>query len=62
MQFFRASIGTELSTGTWSPLYPLLLGYGRLLSPDPYREIVTAHIINVPIFVAAFLAFEFFLS
>jgi len=56
--------GTEwrrLITGTWSPLYPFLLGLGRLLRPDPYREIVTGHLINIPMFLAAFAAFEFFL-
>ena len=51
----------RLITGTWSPLYPFLLGLGRLLHPDPYREIVTGHLMNIPRFLAAFAAFEFFL-
>jgi hypothetical protein len=51
----------RLITGTWSPLYPFLLGSARRLSPDPYHEIAIGHLLNVLIFVGALGAFEFFL-
>jgi hypothetical protein len=55
-------IGSDrLITGTWSPLYPFLLGSARLLSPDPYHEVALGHLLNVLIFMCALGAFEFFL-
>lgn len=50
----------RIITGTWSPLYPLLLGLCRLLSPDPYREVIVGHFFNILIFLFAFAAFEYF--
>ena len=50
----------RIITGTWSPFYPFLLGLCRLLSPDPYREVIIGHLFNIPIFLCAFAAFEFF--
>jgi len=50
----------RIITGTWSPLYPLLLGLCRLLSPDPYREVIIGHFFNILIFLFAFATFEFF--
>jgi hypothetical protein len=51
----------RLITGTWSPLYPFLLGSARLLSPNPYHEVALGHLLNVLILVGALGAFEFFL-
>ena len=51
----------HIISGVWSPLYPLLLGLGRLVKPARYNESVTAHWINIPIFLFAFAGFEFFL-
>jgi hypothetical protein len=51
----------RLINGIWSPLYPFLLGIGRILHPTGYQEIATAHFINVAIFVLTFGSFEFFL-
>jgi hypothetical protein len=50
----------RLINGIWSPLYPFLLGLGRVLHPTGYQEIVTAHFFNIAIFVFAFGSFEFF--
>jgi hypothetical protein len=50
----------RIITGTWSPFYPFLLGLCRLLSPDPYREVIIGHLFNIAIFLCAFAAFEFF--
>ena len=53
----------RLISGTWSPLYPLLLGlFRRALNISPQNEIVAAHICNVIIFVFAFACFEVFLT
>jgi len=53
----------RLISGTWSPLYPLLLGlFRRALNISPQNEIVAAHIYNVIIFVFAFACFEVFLT
>ena len=47
----------------WSPLYPALLGIGRLVGPSTKRwELPTAHLLNFVIFVAALACFEFFYS
>jgi hypothetical protein len=51
----------RLINGTWSPLYPILLGLGRILRPDRYGEVVTGHLINIILFVGTFLAFEYLL-
>src|SRR5947208_12075235 len=47
----------RLINGTWSPLYPVLLGVGRILRPDRYSEVVTGHLVNFIIFLGAFSAF-----
>ena len=53
----------RLISGTWSPLYPVLLGlFRRALNISPQNEIVAAHICNVIIFVFAFACFEVFLT
>ena len=46
----------------WSPLYPLLLGVGRLIAgAGPRWEIVTMHVVNFACFVAMFASFEYLL-
>ena len=50
----------RIITGTWSPFYAFLLGLCRLLSPDPYREVIIGHFFNIVMFLCAFAAFEFF--
>ncbi len=51
----------RLVNPVWSPLYPFVLGLGRFIARDRYNEIVIGHFINIPIFLFAFAAFEFFL-
>jgi hypothetical protein len=46
----------------WSPLYPLLIGVGRLVSgAGPQWEVLTLHAVNVACFIAMFAAFEYLL-
>jgi len=46
----------------WSPLYPLLVGVGRLVAgAGPRWEIVTMHAVNLVCFVAMFASFEYLL-
>lgn len=53
----------HLINGTWSPLYPLLLGLFRLVfSISPANEIIAAHLFNVVLFLFALVCFEFFLK
>ena len=53
----------RLINGVWSPLYPILLGvFRRSFSISPRNEVVAAHLLNVGIFVFAFLGFEFLLK
>lgn len=52
----------RLINGTWSPLYPVLVGvFRRLFNIQPGGEIVAVHLLNIAIFAIAFLSFEFFL-
>lgn len=45
----------------WSPLYPTLLGIGRMVLPSTKRwELMGAHLVNLFIFGAALACFEFF--
>src|SRR5688572_19568718 len=47
--------------GTWSPLYPLILGATlRLTRPSVSLEIPIVQLVNFGIFVATLLCFEFF--
>jgi hypothetical protein len=53
----------RLINGTWSPLYPFLLGlFRRCFSISPAHEIVAAHLLNVVIFLFAFACFEMYLT
>ena len=53
----------RLINGVWSPLYPFLLGLFRAaFRISPGSEIAAAHFLNVIIFAAAFLCFEYLLS
>jgi hypothetical protein len=53
----------RLINGTWSPLYPALLGlFRRIFQPSDMQEIAFDHLLNIPIFLFAFAAFEFLLS
>jgi hypothetical protein len=45
----------------WSPLYPMLLGIGRMVLPaSKPGELIAAHVVNFFIYVAALGCFEFF--
>ncbi len=47
----------------WSPLYPMLLGIGRMVLPaSKPGELIAAHVVNFFIYVAALGCFEFFYS
>lgn len=53
----------RLINGTWSPLYPFLMGlFRRVLHSTPSNEIIAAHFLNILIFILAFACFEFFLT
>src|SRR5438445_13362738 len=53
---------TRLINGTWSPLYPALLGVAaRVLKPSAYWQFTLVHAVNVMCFVFAFACFEFLL-
>jgi hypothetical protein len=53
----------RLINGTWSPLYPALLGlFRRIFQPSDMQEIAFDHLLNIPIFLFAFAMFEFLLS
>jgi len=52
----------QLINGTWSPLYPFLIGLARRIVPiSAANEIAVAHLLNVGFFIFAFACFEFFL-
>ncbi|HEX7894430.1 MAG TPA: hypothetical protein VF447_09590, partial [Terriglobales bacterium] len=52
----------RIITGTWSPLYPFILGcFRRLFRISPGNEIAAAHGLNLFFFVFAFVSFEIFL-
>ena len=47
----------------WSPLYPMLVGLGRLvMRASPAGEVPVMHAVNAAAFLAAFAAFEYFLT
>lgn len=51
----------RLINGTWSPLYPFLLGiFRRAFHVSPVQEIVAAHFFNVTLFLFALACFEKF--
>ncbi len=53
---------SRLINGTWSPLYPVLLGVAaRELKPSAYWEFAVVHVVNVFCFIFAFACFEFLL-
>ncbi len=53
----------RLINGTWSPLYPTVLGvFRRIFAPSALQEIAFDHILNIAIFLFAFASFEFLLS
>ncbi len=53
----------RLINGTWSPLYPLLVGaFRRIFGVKPGNEIVAVHLLNIVFFALAFLCFEVFLA
>lgn len=46
----------------WSPLYPLLVGAGRLVAgTGPRWEVATMHAVNLACFIAMFASFEYLL-
>jgi hypothetical protein len=50
-------------SGTWSPMYPFLLGlFRRAFNISPGNEIIAAHLFGVLIFAFAFACFEWFLT
>jgi hypothetical protein len=52
----------RIITGTWSPLYPFILGcFRRLFRISPGNEIAAGHGLNLFFFVFAFVSFEVFL-
>src|SRR5919201_823276 len=56
----------ELLNGYWSPVYPILVGFARLIvSPTPlgapYWEFAIAHAVNFLAFALSLIAFESFL-
>ena len=52
----------RIIAGTWSPLYPFILGCcRRLFRISPGNEIAAAHGLNLFFFVFAFVSFEIFL-
>jgi hypothetical protein len=47
----------------WSPLYPLLVGVGRVVArATPATEVPVMHLVNALAFLAAFAAYEYFLT
>lgn len=49
-------------SGYWSPLYPMLLAFARLIGgTQPARELAIAQVVNFVAFLAAFAALEFFI-
>jgi hypothetical protein len=53
----------QLINGTWSPLYPLLIGLARRIFPiSATNEIAVAHLLSIGFFIFAFACFEFFLQ
>lgn len=52
----------RLINGTWSPLYPALVGaFRRIFHLGLGHEIVAVHLLNIAFFALAFLCFEVFL-
>jgi hypothetical protein len=46
----------------WSPLYPVLVGFGRLVAgAGPRWEVATMHVVNFACFIAMFASFEYLL-
>ena len=58
--WMRGDWGTAVN-GTWSPLYPLILGLVmRLGRPSMTMEFPLVHVVNFGVFVLALACFEFF--
>ncbi len=52
----------RLINGVWSPLYPLLLGiFRRTFNISAAKEIAAGHLLNLGVFIFAFVCFEFLL-
>jgi hypothetical protein len=50
----------ELLNGYWSPLYPVLIGLLRgVLRPSAYWELAVVHLLNLLLFSASLLGFEY---
>jgi len=58
---FRRHDWPRFLNAYWSPLYPMLLGIGRMVLPaSKPGELIAAHVVNFFIYVAALGCFEFF--
>ena len=58
--WFRGDWSTAVN-GTWSPLYPLLLGIAmRVIRPSASMEFPLVHAVNFVLYILALFAFEFF--
>ena len=54
---------SELLNAYWSPLYPALIGAFRaILHPTPYWEFAVAHLLNLLLFVASLLGYEYLIA
>ena len=53
----------ELLNAYWSPLYPALIGAFRaILHPTPYWEFAVAHLLNLLLFIASLLGYEYLIA
>ncbi len=52
----------QLVNAYWSPMYPALIGVLRLVVPGPYWEYPVQHLLNLLLFAASILGFEYFLN
>ncbi|HET8945399.1 MAG TPA: hypothetical protein VFQ07_00305 [Candidatus Polarisedimenticolia bacterium] len=59
--YLRGDLGTAINSW-WSPLYSWILGiFLHVLKPTPSREFQVVHLVNLLIYAAALLCFDFFL-